>query len=146
MRNLHINDIVAARFIFILFLAEASRISVLDVVRIIEIFRRNRRIIPLAEVALDIDGLIVSDINSVVRAFILPDILHHLHVVIIAENACRGLYVTACIIGSTVDKNDRIRIVARLPLRDPFVPSGYENHLRILCDRIFPLLRKIVAI
>ena len=59
MCDFHIYDIISSCFIFIFQLTEAIGLPVYSIVFIIEIFCCNRRFIPLTEITLDIDRLIV---------------------------------------------------------------------------------------
>ena len=144
--DLHVLNVIASGGVLVLKLTKPLRIAVCRIAYIVLIICGNFGAVPLVKAAVHINGLVFSNINLWIRALILTDIIHHLHIVVIAISALHRLCVTAIVLVCTVHKENRFILQSRrLTLCHPFVPAGDKNHLRILGNGILPLLREVIA-
>ena len=145
--DLHILNVIASGGILVLKLTKPLRIAVCRIAYIVLIICGNFGAVPLVKAAVHINGLVFSNINLWIRALILTDIIHHLHIIVVAMAVLHRLRISAAVLVCTVHKEDRLlrQGCCRLALCHPFVPAGDEDHLRILGNSIFPLLREIIT-
>ena len=85
-------------------IAKAFGIAAADIIDIILVLGRDFGAIPLGEAAADVNGIIFAGIHTGVRSLIAPDVIDHLHIIVVSMAALHGFGVPAGILVGAVDQ------------------------------------------